>query len=62
MRTNSNFERHSVYLREGDWDTIRAHFPELSPTAVTRRLIAKFVDSLRQETKVDGLQEEMRDV
>ena len=57
----TRFERHPAYLRVGDWDTLKARFPELPPTAIIRTIVAKYVDRLRKDTKIEGIEVELTD-
>lgn len=38
----------TLYLREGDMDTLREHFPEGGASIVVRRLVSRIVDQLRK--------------
>jgi hypothetical protein len=47
----SNLKKHTLHLREGDWDFLESMFkPNGIPTAVAvRTLVSNFVDQKRKE-------------
>lgn len=43
-----DLQKHTLNLRKGDVDAIRALFPRKDATVVIRRIVSKFVDKTRQ--------------
>lgn len=48
----------TIYLREGDMDVLREHFPEGGASIVVRRLVSRLVDQLRkgEVPEISGLE------
>lgn len=55
-----NLQKHTINLRAGDMDALRAMLPNREPSLVLRQLLSNFVDNLRK--KSSGLPEEPIDI
>lgn len=57
MKETEDLTKHTLHLREGDWDRLRSIFPEIPTSLVIRRIISNFVDrdqtQVRDNVKVD---------
>jgi hypothetical protein len=55
---NDDLQKHTLFLRRGDFEKLGALFPELPPSAVIRKLVADAIEriekgTVKPELKVD---------
>lgn len=51
-----NISKHTLNLREGDYDKLRDAFPDVGAAVIIRRIVSKFVDELDRGMTPTNLQ------
>ena len=52
-RKNEDLTKHTLHLRAGDMDRLKALFPEIGASIVVRKLVSNFLDRDDKERKVE---------
>lgn len=55
---NDDLQKHTLFLRRGDFDKLGSLFPEIPPSAIIRKLVADAIERIEKgiekpELKVD---------
>lgn len=51
-RKNEDLQRHTLYLRVGDYEKLQSLFPAAGAAPVIRQIVASFVDRCEQSTSL----------
>lgn len=57
MRTSENLKKHTLNLREGDYERLQSLYPELGAAVVIRKLVSNYLD--RDKVEIDTQQMEV---
>lgn len=58
----SNYSKHTLRLREGDWEAIRTAFPRQHTATIIRLIVSKFVDNRINTPLSNEELEELREI